>query len=239
MKPDTNPEQEYINYLEPVLSKAAPLYEDKPWTKARNHAIVVAVVAALVSAVAWFYPLSDMQWIWVVVGIALGMALFVSSYFTAVRWTDEKMADEPDYLSPKRKFSPNKRLRMGVIAFVIILAVAAISLSSLPHVLGGIIMVSGALLIYSFVQRTPAEFSAFMNGEVDERDLESEETVQQEQDEARILAEAEEYARLVNSLPEDQRAILLNPRVNGVISVDTEDDKKRQKKKGIIRRITG
>lgn len=240
MSQNTAPERdEYINYLEPVLVKMEPFYEGKPWTAPRNHMIVVAALVAAVSVVAWFFPLYDMQWIWVIVGIALGIGLFVTGYFTAVVWTENRMNQDHNFLSLKRRYSPTKRLRFGIIAFVILLSVSAVTLSSLPHVFGGIVMVSGALAIYSFIQRTPSEFKAFMEGEVDQRDME--EAIAAEPDaqvpDDQVIKEAEAYAELINSLPEEQRAILLNPRVNGVISVETQDDKKE--KKGFIRRMIG
>lgn len=229
--------EEYINYLEPILSKFEPVYGDKPWSRARNHAIIVIVLGALATVAAAFFPLVGLELIWVFLGVALGIALFIPTWFAARQLSLQKQEENPDFISLKKRYSPAQRVRTGIIAFVLMIVVMTVVLGTLPQIAGGIIAVAGLLGIYSYIQRTPEEFDAYLEGEVDPRDqpAEDEEDTDDEELTPARIAEAEEFAKLVNSLPEDQRKIILNPNLNGMIAVHEEDDKKKSKK-GLFRR---
>lgn len=228
------PREEYINYLEPILSKFGKPYKNSPWTTARNHTIAVLIACAIATTVMFFLPLPGLEWVWITVGVLLGMVLFIPAYFMVAGWTDTKRQEDSDYLSLKEKYSPGQRLRVGSIAFVITLIVTVVLLGSIPSIAGGIVVVAATLGIYAFVQRTKEEFDAFIEGEIDPRDIpdeiEDEDPETDTRTDEQKLREAKEYIELVNSLPEEQRAVLLNPRLNGLISVADEDDIKKNKR---------
>lgn len=224
--------EEYINYLEPLLAKFENVYGNKDWSKARNHAIAVALAGALATVTAFFFPLGDWSWVWVFVGVALGIGLFIPTWFALRQFAVKKQSEDPEFESLKQSKSPAQRARIGIVSFVIMLVVMTIVLGTLPQIAGGIVAVAGSLGIYAFIQRTPEEFDAYIEGEVDPRDIDEdidEEPIDEQ------AGKAEAYENLVNSLTDEQKALLLNSELKGLMTVQQEDDKNKSKK-GLFRR---
>lgn len=232
--------EDYINYLDPIVNGLGKNLVNKPWRKARNQSIAVLSISAIIVAIALFFPLQGFEFAWIIIGLILGIALFVSLYFMFSGISSEKRENNPEYISFKEKYSPAQRLRVGLGSYVGLIIVLVVLLSSLPNIAGGIIAVSAALGIFSFIQMTPEEYKSFVEGEIDPRDLADIEEMSSEEDEIDIdeekLRQRQEYLDLVNSMPKEQQAILLNPELNGNLSVFDEDDikdgKRRSKRKG-------
>lgn len=240
----SEPKEEYINYLEPILSKGDKLYGNATWDKPRNHVFGLIAVIAAITAVNFFVPLPNFEWIWIILGITLGILLFIPSHFAVTKYVEMKQDEDSEYLSLKERNSPTQRWRIGGIAFVVMLVGLVALFSSLPKLAGGTVAVAMALGIYSFTQRTQQEFVAFIDGEIDPRDIpEDEEPEENAVNYGNIVSEmsdeeknrmAAEYIELVNSLPKDKQALLLNNNLRGSLHVSNEDDNKGKKKNGLF-----
>lgn len=242
-KSKRKPAEEYIDYLEPALVRPEKIYNGDT-KKPGTHAIVVLVISIFAVVAALFIPLPEnLNWLWTIPGVILGILLFIPSHFFVTNWVIQKKAEDSEYLSMKERYSPNQRLRLGLGAFVALVIVLVLAVSQLPSIAGGILVVAGTLGIYAYIRRTKAEFDAFLEGEIDPRDIaaiqDDEDAYYEDGDEEEVarLREAAEYVELVNSLPEEQRKILLNPKLNGMLTVTEEDDMKNKKKnKGLFGR---
>lgn len=137
-------------------------------------------------------------------------------------------------VSLRTKLSPVQRLRFGLGGYVILMVILFGSNGTLPTTLGAIIALTGGLSIYHFIRRSREELEMAEAGILDPRDeklLKLNEPEEEEVDEDKVA----EYAEFINSLPEEQRKLILDPKLNNAITVG-EDDSKKKKKKSIFRR---
>lgn len=170
----------------------------------------------------------------VAVGIPLGFAVFLTLFALSHSIQQKKIQEDSNYSTLKERYSAKQRLRMVIIAAVLFLVVSISINSYIPYVLGGIITMSTALYLYNFLRKTPYEVELYALGEEDPRDEPSEKEKKEQEAEDATAQETEAYVELVNSLPEDQRRILLNPKLNGALAVIDEDDIKNKKKRKLF-----
>lgn len=216
--PPVEQSEEYISYIEPIVSFFAPKYENQPWTKARGHSIAILIVGALATAGLFlaekFTDLPNLEWLYIILGLIGGFMLFITVYHTAIGYVKNKKAIDPDYESLKERFTPKKRITNGIFFFIILLAAGGIIFSTLPKLGGGIILIAGFLSVYSFCVRTPEEYKMYQEGEVDPRELNDvEEEVFEEEEEGYTpeqLVKMQEYFALIEKLPPEQQEALRN-----------------------------
>lgn len=197
---------EYINYLDPFLGRFAKSYADKPWGKPRTQAIMLFVLALGLGVGSMFLALP--QFVWIILGVIMGIALFVPLYFMFTRYAEVKQENDPEYVSLKSRLLPMSRLRFGAVTFVSLIVLSAFALQSIPAA-GGVIIVASSLGFYAFMQRTPEEFETYMAGEevdpVAERKLNDE----IEKDQEEVDAMMDQFAKYSGNLPEEDVKLLL------------------------------
>lgn len=229
-----------IGVIDPALDKFFAWVERTPLAKLKTVSISVVVVFLVVSVASallrsQFPIVEDLS---PVIGVPLGVALFFLGLGGFHIWNLSKSAKDPGFLSLRLKNSPAQRRRMAIIWGVIILIISLSTLGLLPRVTGGAIAVFAILSLYNFTRRTPEEIARDIAGEPDPRDAEDEDDEDEDDDtesqENTIEEETQEYIALVNSLPEAQRKILLNPKLNGALAVVEEDDIKSKKKRKLF-----
>lgn len=217
--PPVEQNEEYINYVEPIVSFFAPKYENQPWTKARGHSIAIVVAGALATAglvlAERFIDLPNLEWLYIILGLIGGFMLFITVYHAAIGYVKNKKVIDPEYESLKERFPPKKRITNGIFFFIILLAAGGIIFSTLPKLGGGIILIAGFLSVYSFCVRTPEEYKMYQEGEVDPRELNDIEELgsENEEDEGytpQQLLKMQEYFELIEKLPPEQQEALRN-----------------------------
>lgn len=218
-----NQSEEYINYIEPIVGFFAPKYENKPWTVARGHSIAIVVAGALVTAGIYFAEkfvgLPNLEWLYIILGLLGGFALFITSYHASVGYVKNRKKTDPNYFSLKERFSPKKRLTNGIFLFIILLAGGGIIFSTLPKLGGGILLIAGLLGVYAFCVRTPEEYARYQEGEIDPRDMEGMPVEEDDANDANDetegmtpeqLVRMQEYFELIEKLPPEQQEVLRN-----------------------------
>ncbi len=219
-------EIQYFDSLAPLLNRAKRFYKNKTKKTLIIHFGIIALLAGLFTTAAAFIPVPNAALI--PFGLIFGLGLFLTGYSLIKRIDEENHEEDEDYYSVHEKFSPIQRTRFGFISFIVMSILTVVLFQNVPSIAGGTVVIASALGIYAFSKRTEDEFNLFIEGEIDERDINDEEVF--EDDDAQLSREAEEYVELVNSLPEETRKILLNPRLNGKITLSGEDDNKGNKR---------
>lgn len=223
-----------LSAIDEVFDKFYTKVEE--WPSNKRKSLTYTLLALIVAATAIAVLLDPVRWIQVSVGVPLGVGLFAFFQgYTHLRANEKRDSDE-SFLSLREKKSPRQRVQIAAIATGVFIVVSIIVQSFIPYVLGGVVALAYMLSAISFLRKTPEEIEMEVNGIPDPRDAAREvkeiEPVEEEID----PDESQAYADLVNSLPEEQRKILLNPKLNGAIAVVKEDDIKGGKKK---RRLFG
>lgn len=214
--------ENYLLWVENLKPKTRTIYA---YTVA-FAVIIVSVTLALIPSVP--------NIVHVAFGIPLGFAVFLTLFALSHSIQQKKIQEDTNYSTLKERYSAKQRLRMVIIAAVLFLVVSISVNSYIPYVLGGIITMSTALYLYNFLRKTPYEVELYVLQEEDPRDEPSEKTKKEQEVEDATAQETEAYVELVNSLPEDQRRILLNPKLNGALAVIDEDDIKNKKKRKLF-----
>lgn len=197
--------------------------------KAKTFLLLGLIIASTALAVIFDPP----QWVQVAVGAPLGVGLFaLFTGFTYLRNEGKRDANS-SYLSLREKHSPRQRVRQSAIATGVFLVISIGVQAVIPYLLGGVIALAYMLTIINYLRKTPEEIEMELEGIPDPRD-EEEYSEEIEVEEEISADESQEYADLVNSLPEEQRKILLNPKLNGAIAVVNEDDIKGKKKRRLF-----
>lgn len=220
-------ENQYFDSLAPLLSRSQKFYENKTKKTMIVHFAVIALLAVAFTVAATFITIPNPALI--PFGLIFGLGLFLAGYSFIIKLDDEKHVEDEDYYSLHERLSPAQRARYGFILFVIMTVLTVALFQNIPSIAGGTVVIASALGIYAFSKRTEEEFNLFIEGEIDERDIK--EIDEDEASDELDRREAEEYVELVNSLPEETRKILLNPRLNGKITLLDEDDNKENKRK--------
>lgn len=214
-------------------------YYDKVdgWSEGNRKSMTFALFGLIIAATVIAILLDPARWIQVAVGVPLGVGLFAFIQgFTYLRNNTQRDADS-SYLSMRERYSSRQRVRVAGIATGVFVVLSIGVQAFIPYVLGGVIALAYMLTIISFLRKTPEEIEFEVNGIPDPRDMQDEYENEDIAVEEEVSPdESQEYADLVNSLPEEQRKILLNPKLNGAIAVVNEDDIKGGKKK---RRLFG
>lgn len=233
VKPNDEDEEPFIGVIDPALENFYNRVDRVPASKRRSVGFTV-IGAVLVVSIAFLFFKEIPNFVHVAVGVPLGIALlFVLLAFVHLK---EKASQEndPSYVPLKGRYSPNQRMRQGIGAAVVFLVVSLTIKNYIPYVLGGILAINAVIFIYNYIRRTPEEIDREARGESDPRD--GEDTAPEEVAPEVLEKETAEYITLVNSLPEEQRKILLNPKLNGALTVIDDDDIKTKKKRKLFRK---
>lgn len=225
-------EASYIGVIDPALEKFYRKVDNTPDASRKSIGFSVIGAVIVISAVFGFLPIPD--YVHVAVGVPLAVAvLFCGLAFVHLR-DKKKLAEDPDYLPLKTRNSPSQRMRFGIGALVAFVILSLTVKDFIPYILGGIFSINAVATVYNYIRRTPEEIEREANGEIDPRDVEEETEIEEKP----VVSEqeTEEYIALVNSLPEEQRKILLNPKLNGALTVIDDDDIKNKKKRKFFRK---
>lgn len=223
----------FIGVIDPALDNFYRRVDATP--PATRQTIGFGVIGATLAVSATFHFIKAIpNFVHVAVGVPLGIALlFVIFAFMHIRDTEAK-AKDPSYVPLKDRNSPSQRMRYGIGALVVFIIVSLTIKDYIPYVLGGILAINAVASIYNYIRRTPEEIEREARGEPDPRDEVNEDD---EEVAPEVLAEeTKEYIALLDSLPEDQRKILLNPKLNGALTVIDDDDIKSTKKRKLFRK---
>jgi hypothetical protein len=234
-KADVSEEVPYLGVIDPALEKFQRKVDSTPDTKRKTIGYVVIGLIIAVSAAFGFIP-GLPRYVHVLVGVPLGFAAFCVGYAFMYLRDKEKRAEDPNYLSLKERNSPAQRMRFGIGALVAFILISLMTKDVIPYILGGIFSISVVMAIYNYVRRTPQEIEREANGEPDPRESVEDLDASEQAVEDASKEETEEYIALVNSLPEEQRKILLNPKLNGALTVIDDDDIKGKKKRKLFRK---
>lgn len=230
-KPKNEDEPISIGVIDPALDKFYKRVDETPDATRKTIGFTVVGAVIVISAVFAFIALPN--YVHVAVGVPLAVALFgVGLSFIHLR-DMKKREEDPSYIPFKERNSPSQRMRYGITGLVGFLILSLTVKDLLPYIFGGILSINAVMTAYNYIRRTPEELERDANGEPDPRDADeevSEEEVKPEVSEK----ETEEYISLVNSLPEEQRKILLNPKLNGALTVIDDDDIKSKKKRKLF-----
>lgn len=221
-----------LGVIDPALDKFYKRVEGTP--DATRKSIGFSVIGAVIVASAVFAFISLPNFVHVAVGVPLAVALFgVGLSFVHLR-NLKKKAQDPSYLTFKERNSPNQRMRYGITGLVGFLILSLTIKDFVPYIFGGILSVNAVMAAYNYIRRTPDELERDAKGETDPRDIAEEAEELEEAEPVVSDKETEEYITLVNSLPEEQRKILLNPKLNGALTVIDDDDIKSKKKRKLF-----
>lgn len=168
------------------------------------------------------------------VEVILALPLAVGALAVIMGFVHRQVMKNGDKPTLRDRFSPIQRLRLGFVAYAVLLVFLFGTNGTLPTTLGAITALSVGLSIYHFIRRSKEEIAMAEAGIVDPRDEKVivEDEVEEEIDEDKVA----EYAEFINSLPEEQRRLILDPKLNGAITVAEDDSKNKKKKKKLFRR---
>lgn len=192
-----------------------------------TFSVIVVVLIAVVSTIDILFTLP--RFIQVILGLPLAAAALA-----VVLGMAHGHVVKNNGVSLRSKLAPVQRLRYGLFGYGVLVVILFGTNGTLPTTLGAIIALTGGLSIYHFIRRTKEEIEMAEAGILDPRDeklLKLNEPEEEEVDEDKV----EEYTNFINSLPEEQRKLILDPKLNNAITVG-EDDSKKKKKKNIFRR---
>ncbi|MBC9705829.1 MAG: hypothetical protein H9W81_12830 [Enterococcus sp.] len=199
-----------------------------------NRKTMSFILFALIIAGTTLAAMFDLErWIQVAVGVPLGIGLFGFALGWNYFRTEIKKGEDSSYLSLREKNSPRQRVRLALIATGVFIVISIAVQAFIPYLLGGVLALCYMLSAISFLRKTPEEIDMEVNGIPDPRDEVVEDEVVEVEEEI-SPEESQEYVDLVNSLPEEQRKILLNPKLNSAIAVVDEDDIKSKKKRRLF-----
>lgn len=188
-----------------------------------TFSVITLVLVAVVSTLDWFLHLPRF------VEVALALPLAAATLAVIMGLVHRQVVKNGDKETLRERLSPIQRLRVGFVAYAVLFVFLFGVNGVIPTTLGAIIVLSVGLAIYHFIRRSKEEIALAEAGIADPRDekaLPKEEAVE-EVDEAEVA----EYTEFLNSLPEEQRRLILNPKLNGAITIAEDDSKKKKKKK--------
>lgn len=206
----------------------------KGWPSGKRRALSVMLFALIAAGTALAVVFDLHRWIQVGIGVPLGLGLFAFVLgFTHLRNKAKEEAD-PHFMTMREKYSAKQRVRISAMILGGFVVGSILIQDFIPYLLGGVIALAFVLSLISFLRKTPQEISFEVNGLRDPRDEEDSPEEPLVTEEEVSDEESQAYAELLNSLPEDQRKLLLNPKFNGAIAVVDEDDIKSKKKRRLF-----
>lgn len=188
-----------------------------------TFSVITLVLVAVVSALDWFLHLPRF------VEVTLALPLAAATLAVIMGLVHRQVVKNGDKETLRERLSPIQRLRVGFVAYAVLFVFLFGVNGVIPTTLGAIIVLSVGLAIYHFIRRSKEEIALAEAGIADPRDektLPKEEEVEEVDEE-----EVAEYTEFLNSLPEEQRRLILNPKLNGAITIAEDDSKKKKKKK--------
>lgn len=193
----------------------------------KNNIIVMMVGILLAMIVATYlginFHLHD--YVILAIGFPLGLGIF-GAMLAGLR-----MLEKNKNFNLREKYSPTQRTRYGLVSIIVAAGIFITTYQSIPKVLGGAFLVAVSLFIYNFMRHTRAELIFQESGEIDPRD-EAFIAKMQGDDEENIEEQSAELVELLNSLPEDKRAMLLDPKLTKGLTIAVQDDKKKKRRFG-------
>lgn len=240
-KPVKNDEQEEvvpIGVIDPFLERFYSWVDKTPVSKIKTLTFSVVAAVVVVSVLFAFLPLNTLfRYISAIIGLPFGIIVaFTIVGLLHVR-NKAKAKEDANYVPSRLRHSPTQRRRSAMIWGVVVLIASIAGNQFVPYITGGVIVTALLLVGYNFIRRTPEEIARDNEGLPDPRDIvendEDDELVSDDVADA-TEKETQDYIELVNSLPEAQRKILLNPKLNGALAVVDEDDIKKKKKRKLF-----
>lgn len=189
--------------------------------------MLVGLFVMLVAGTWFGATFNPHQYVNLAIGFPLGIALF-GALLAILRLWEQK---NPSYVSLRNKYSPAQRNRYGIVAIIVLAVILLTTNQVVPTILGGAFLVAFILFIYNFMRRTREEIIFETSGEIDPRDeayLAKRQNTEEEVDDE----QSAELIELLNSLPEDKRAMLLDPKLTKGITFAVQDDKKKKRRFG-------
>lgn len=188
-----------------------------------TFSVITLVLVAAVSVLDWLLRLPRF------IEVALALPLSAATLALIMGLVHRQVVKNGDKETLRDRLSPIQRLRVGFVAYAVLFVLLFGVNGIIPTTLGAIIVLSIGLSIYHFIRRSKEEIALAEAGIVDPRDEKvlPEEEIVEEVDEDQVA----EYTEFLNSLPEEQRRLILNPKLNGAITVAEDDSKKKKKKK--------
>lgn len=240
-KPVKNDGQEEvvpIGVIDPFLERFYLWVDKTPAPKLKTLTFTVLGAMFAVSVLFAFLPLNTLfRYISAIIGLPFGIIAAFTIVGLLHARNKAKAKEDSSYIPPRLRYSPAQRRRSAIIWGVVVLIASIAGNQFVPYITGGIIVTALLLVGYNFIRRTPEEIARDNDGLPDPRDIvegdEDNELVPEDEITA-TEKETQDYIELVNSLPEAQRKILLNPKLNGALAVVDEDDIKKKKKRKLF-----
>lgn len=216
-----------LNFWDPIMERFHSFIDAKTPSQRITFSVLILGLVAAVSVIDKLMHLPRF------IEVILALPLAVGTLAVIMGFVHRQVVKNGNAPTLRDRFSPIQRLRLGFVAYAVLLVFLFGTNGTIPTALGAIIAFSVGLSIYHFIRRSKEEIALAEAGIVDPRDEKAveEEEIVEDVDEDKVA----EYAEFINSLPEEQRRLILDPKLNGAITV-AEDDSKKKKKKKLFRR---